>query len=519
MAAWVLVDGSEELFDPAVGEGVFLAAARDVHPNGGHITLYGQELDADALDRGRQEFGPELFRQVRVGDFVLDPPKRQFRAIVANPPYMRHHRIPRETKAQLKEVCKRVLGFSIDARAGLHVFFLIQALSLLKPGGRLAFIVPADTAEGVFADDLWRWITARYSLEGVVTFDAKATPFPGVDTNPIIVLIRNCERSGSMDWLQVHARDSSALLDYARKGALGGNGHEIVVTRRTLAEALQTGLTRPPLSPEERDTIRLGQLVSVMRGIATGANNYFLLRAANAAALGISPEFLKRAISRTRDLPAGTGVLQETRLDQLEERSRPTWLFAPDGRTMEAFPEPVRRYLRLGEELGLPDRPLIRSRNPWYKTETRRVPDFLFAYLGRRSARFIRNDAHVVPLTGFLCVYAKSSAPRFRAELWLLLREERTLANLRLVGKSYGSGAIKVEPRALERLPIPKALVHKLPALRAFLDGRLGEQLSMLEVRERHVAPALPVATPGPRRRRSPRPAPQAHPTAYRRKS
>ena len=33
--------------------------------------------------------------------------------------------------------------------------------------------------------------------------------------------------------------------------------------------------------------------------------------------------------------------------------------------------------------------------------------------------------------------------------------------NLRLVGKSYGAGAIKVEPRALESLPIPNHLVKK----------------------------------------------------------
>ncbi|HNC43012.1 MAG TPA: hypothetical protein PLU80_02455, partial [Acidobacteriota bacterium] len=30
-----------------------------------------------------------------------------------------------------------------------------------------------------------------------------------------------------------------------------------------------------------------------------------------------------------------------------------------------------------------------------------------------------------------------------------------TIANLALVGKSYGSGAIKVEPRALEKLQLP----------------------------------------------------------------
>jgi hypothetical protein len=34
--------------------------------------------------------------------------------------------------------------------------------------------------------------------------------------------------------------------------------------------------------------------------------------------------------------------------------------------------------------------------------------------------------------------------------LWQLLQHPETVKNLVRVGKSYGSGAIKVEPRALE---------------------------------------------------------------------
>jgi hypothetical protein len=42
------------------------------------------------------------------------------------------------------------------------------------------------------------------------------------------------------------------------------------------------------------------------------------------------------------------------------------------------------------------------------------------------------------------------------------LNHEETIRNLRLVGKSYGSGAIKVEPSGLRRLPIPEHLVEEL---------------------------------------------------------
>ncbi|MCX7805868.1 MAG: SAM-dependent methyltransferase, partial [Planctomycetota bacterium] len=140
---------------------------------------------------------------------------------------------------------------------------------------------------------------------------------------------------------------------------------------------------------------------------------------------------------------------------------RPTLLLSLDGADEENFPEPLRWYLREGERLGLPRRPLISRRNPWYKMEKRVPPPFLFAYLGRRRSRFIRNTASAVPLTGFLCVYPKKAFEKQLDRIWKILNHPDTFSNLQMVGKSYGSGAIKVEPRLLERLPIPDHVVEQ----------------------------------------------------------
>ena len=69
------------------------------------------------------------------------------------------------------------------------------------------------------------------------------------------------------------------------------------------------------------------------------------------------------------------------------------------------------------------------------------------------------NEADVVPLTGFLCVYPKPNIePR---ALWMALNESVVIEGLSRVGKSYGDGAIKVEPRALEHLTIPRSILDK----------------------------------------------------------
>lgn len=44
--------------------------------------------------------------------------------------------------------------------------------------------------------------------------------------------------------------------------------------------------------------------------------------------------------------------------------------------------------------------------------------------------------------------------PALLEKLWQILRHPETVQNLACVGKSYGAGAIRVEPRSLERPPI-----------------------------------------------------------------
>lgn len=164
---------------------------------------------------------------------------------------------------------------------------------------------------------------------------------------------------------------------------------------------------------------------------------------------------MKRAVGRTKD--ATKSVLTVKDIDELEKENRPTYLLSIDGH--DTLPKAIANYLKIGEEMGLPNRSLIQQRKPWYKMEKREVPPLLFAYLGRRNTRFIKNEAGVLPLTGFLCVYPIYNDKEFVEKLWQALNHPDTLENLKLVGKSYGSGAIKVEPGNLNKLPIPEHIV------------------------------------------------------------
>ena len=482
MVEYVLTHNEQTIFDPAVGAGAFLRATKRIaREKGVNVHFEGMDIDPDAINQAlRYDTATAEIQHITIGDFIFEKPTQQYSAIVANPPYIRHHRLTPEKKEYLKQLSIRTLGKKLDGRAGLHIYFLIQSLTMLEQNGRLAFIMPADTCEGKFAPDLWQWISTHYCLDAVMTFASEASPFPNVDTNPLVFLIRNAPPQSSFVWAKCHTVSPESLTLWIRSGFRHDRESQLESTTRNLNEALKTGLSRPATNGST-STYTLGDFAKVVRGVATGANEFFFLTRKQIELSGIPESYFIRAIGRTRDIQEAE--ITQTTLDTLENKGRPTFLLNLNGEPYEQFPLSLQQYLKYGEQLGLPLKPLISQRKPWYKTEKRTVPAFLFAYLGRRNVRFIRNTAGIIPLTGFLCVYPKFDNHQFYNNFWRVLNHPDTIANLVLIGKSYGDGAIKVEPRSLEKLPIPLHVIDQHLQNQATYTQKtsLPEQLRLLE--------------------------------------
>ncbi len=457
MAAYAMSGGAQALFDPACGTGSLLAAGKRIAAaRRVTVQIEGMDLDARVLDGfERQGLDQNDCDRMSIGDYLASPPNSLYPAIVVNPPYVRHHRIGEHRKRELQSMVLETIGRRLDARAGLQVYFLIQCLKQLAPGGRLAFLVSSDICEGVFSRPLWDWVLTHYRLDAVLRFSQDASPFPNADTNALLFFIQNAKPNPEFVWARCLGENPSALRTWAENGFEVPSDGLLESQTRTISEAAITGLSRPPTT--QITAFRLHDVASVIRGIATGANDFFLMTREEAAQRNIPSAFLKPCLSRVRDLD-GDRITQEC-LDRLERKGRPTQLLDIPAIPFGELPIGVQDWIKEGESVAFHTRPLIRTRKPWYRMEQRKVPPLLFAYLGRRDCRFILNDAGVVPLSCLLCVYPKhASATR----LWEALNRPETIANLASVGKRYGGGAIKVEPRGLENLPIPDEIMNLL---------------------------------------------------------
>ena len=67
----------------------------------------------------------------------------EFDAIIANPPYIRHHHLPSSRRRSPSHYVPHSER-SISSLSGSYVYFFLEAIRRLRFGGRLAFITPTE---------------------------------------------------------------------------------------------------------------------------------------------------------------------------------------------------------------------------------------------------------------------------------------------------------------------------------------------------------------------------------------
>lgn len=440
------------LLDPAIGPGALVAACRDISSKPLSVKAY--DIDESVLS---SEDSPDGFAKSAIADFTLasfieDRTDFKVSAVIANPPYLRHHKITPEIKMRCQEIVQAEFGIKIDARAGLHIYFLVKSLTNLSEGGRLVFLLPADTFEGVFAQSLWTAIAEKYQIDGVITMSSEVAAFPGVDTNALIVSISKNPPRENMIWTcwEGESReDFSTAVAAAFSGNFEGARHLGLVSEEvSIKIAITRGFTRSQTQPDVAG-VPFTQIARAVRGIATGGNDYFAMTREMIAEHGLDEADFVRTVVRVRDVPGGELTSED--LDELDRNGRPTFLLSIDATTKMSTA--LKKYLQRGVDSGLSQGALVSARKHWYFMEKREHVPILFAYLGRRNTRFIRTRCDVSPLTGFLCVYPLQGVDADK--LCAALNHPSTILELAKVGKSYGDGAIKVEPGGLRKLIVP----------------------------------------------------------------
>ncbi len=444
--------------DPALGTGAFYSALLRVFPDACIASARGYEIDPHYGEPA------QLLWRDRRADIVIDdftrvvPPKRdedKFNLVICNPPYVRHHHLEAEDKKRLQAQAARIIHANVSGLAGLYVYFLCIAHEWLQDGGIAGWLIPSEFMDVNYGSALRYYLTTQVTVLDIHRFEPEEVQFDDALVSSVVV------------WF----RKQKPQADHAVRFSLGGsldNPHlaQDVSLAALRDESKWTRFPKQSVRASSTTELRFRDLFDIKRGIATGANDFFILTAEQVRQHALPAEFLTPILPSPRYLDEDE-VSADTNGDPLLKHR----LFLLDCDLSETIVESryptLWAYLQLGIARGVHTGYLCQHRAVWYAQDKRTPAPFLCTYMGRLSNghsenpfRFILNHSRAVAPNVYLNLYPKTPLDRMIREQpdlkYTIWRSLQHIPVERLVGEGrvYGGGLYKLEPKELGNLPI-----------------------------------------------------------------
>jgi adenine-specific DNA methylase len=464
LARWVAGPRPARVLEPSCGDGAFIRACAAVAAPGLRMTCF--ELDpaeAETAARAARETGVDA--AVTQGDFLgwalreMDEGGERFDAAVGNPPFIRYQYLPERFQVLSERIFAR-LSCRFTKHTNAWVPFVLASVALLRPGGRLAMVVPSEIIQVIHAQSL-RTVLGQ-QCRRVVVVDPKEIWFEDTLQGAVILMAekRGDGRAPSegLGILPVRGRsfarrDPEEVFNAPR--LVSGRAVEGKWTRALLPPRVLSLLDTAEALPAIH---RFRDVAEVDVGIVTGANAFFLVPDAVVEAFGLR-RWAHPMFGRSNHSP---GVVYDEAQHRANARAGlPTnFLWFPDARA--AADPAARAYIQRGEAMELHTRFKCRVRSPWFSVPSVRASEVGMLKRCHDAPRLILNRAGA-----FTTDTAYRIRPRVgsSARLVASFLNPLTALSAELEGRTYGGGVLELVPSEIERLLVP------LPAEAPDVDG------------------------------------------------
>jgi hypothetical protein len=454
---WAVRTATDEVLEPACGEAAFLlSAGRRLGELAAETDLPPARLRGVELHERSARHAEDVVREqhhdvtIDVGDFFLLAPEPRYDVVVGNPPYVRYQEFSGESRLRSREAALRA-GVLLTGLASSWAAFTVHAALFLKPGGRLGLVLPAELLTVNYAAPVRRFLIERFRNVRLVMFSERV--FPGVMEEVLLVLADGYGQGPAKQCDIYQARNTADLA-------------APVVQRWTPvdpdAKWSPSLLTADAVGAYE--SLAASPSFAVLHdwgettlGMVTGNNKYFMMSPARAAELGLPVnELLPMSPPGSRHLRG----LEFTKVAwrELGEADSATYLLRPE----DVPSAEAQAYFEMGEEDEVHLAYKCRVRKPWWRVPLVAKADLFLTYMNADTARFCENSAGVNNLNSVHGVYLRKGLRQLgRKVLPIATLNSMTLLGAETVGRAYGGGMLKVEPREADRLPVPsKSLVE-----------------------------------------------------------
>lgn len=442
LVAWTVRDASDRLLDPSCGDGQFLSA---------HRNSVGIEQNPHSAQAAIASAPGAL---VHEGDFFAWAAETQerFESAAGNPPFIRYQSFKGPVRARALELCRRH-GAHFSGLASSWAPFLVATAALLKPRGRMAFVVPAEIGHAPYAAPLLEYLINSFSEVTIIAIRSKLFPTLSEDC----WLLYADGHGGRASHIGLAVCDAFKPNKDRPKPTVRVDLDEWrTIWSRRLRPFLLPAEVRKAYAAVASDPTsqRLGDFASVGIGYVSGDNDFFHLRPSEAKRWRIPTALLHPSLRNGKALSGG----------QITQATVDGWKLSDEQVLLlrltrgQELPQSVTRYLDSSAGRAARLSYKCRNRTPWYAVPDVQIPDLVMSYMAGRAASLVRNLAGVTCTNSVHSVRVRDKT--LAAKLFPQWSTPFVRLSCELEGHALGGGMLKLEPREASRILFPAKVIN-----------------------------------------------------------
>lgn len=437
LVAWACRKPTDRMIDPSCGDGEFLAL---------HRNSVGIEQNPASAHRAIERAPGAL---VHEGDFFTWATEtgERFECAAGNPPFIRYQTFKGETRRRALDLCLE-LGARFSGLSSSWAPFLVATAGMLKRGGRMAFVVPAEIGHAPYAAPLLDYLTASFAKVQIVAVRRKL--FPALSEDCWLLFTDGFgDKAETIDLTVV---DTFVPAKTPPKPTLRIDLEEWrTLWNRRLRPYLLPASVRSIYASALSDpgTHRLADFATVGIGYISGDNRFFHLRPSDAERLRIPAAFLQPALRNGRAMPAKQ--ITRATVEAWKRNDDPVLLLRLQ--RGQELPTPVRDYLDSSAGREARQGYKCRNRAPWYVVPDVQIPDFVLSYMSGRSANLVANAAGISCTNSVHAIRIRDR--KLAGALLPQWSSPFVRLSCELEGHALGGGMLKLEPREAGRIAFP----------------------------------------------------------------
>ena len=372
--------------------------------------------------------------------------KNKYDGIICNPPYFKFHDY--DNKNILKEI-ETNLNCKLNGFTNLYTLFLLKSIHQLSTNGRCAYIIPSEFLNADYGKLVKSYLIKSKKLRHIIVIDFEENVFDDALTTASIILCANDNLTDKVQFSNVKSlKDLSKIETIIKEYPNFKNTAQTYSFSELNPEIKWKSYYQIQNGLKFKNLVPFSTYAKVVRGIATGSNEYFTFNVSKSKKYGISENNLLSCICSAKDVKSSFFTIKD--FEELKNSDKSVFLF----NAQNSNNENIINYIEKGEKEEINKKFLTASRTPWYSIENRPPAPIWVSVFNRTGLRFIRNEANISNLTSYHCIYIKQQNLFSEIEIDLLFAYLLTDTARKIFAdnsREYGNGLQKFEPNDLNK--------------------------------------------------------------------